>query len=62
LTDYFEARVAENRIAGDPNLMSRVLMGMMFQLVVARKLWGEFPIDTTTTDAIVDIFLNGVVR
>jgi AcrR family transcriptional regulator len=62
LTDYFEARAAENRIAGDPNLIARVLMGMMFQLVVARKLWDKYPIDTTTTDAIVDIFLNGVVR
>ena len=62
LTDYFAARVAENRIEGDPNLIARTLMGLMFQLVVARKLWGHTPIDTETTDAIVDIFLNGVIR
>jgi AcrR family transcriptional regulator len=62
LTEYFAARVAEDRVAGDPALIARILMGMMFQLVVARKLWGNDPLDHGTVDAIVDVFLNGVLR
>lgn len=62
LTEYFAARVAENRIAGDPPLLARIFMGMMFQLVVARKLWGYNPVEHETVDAIVDVFLNGVER
>jgi AcrR family transcriptional regulator len=60
LTEYFAARVAERRMAGDPALLSRIFMGMMFQLVVARKLWGYSPLERETVDAIVDVFLNGV--
>jgi hypothetical protein len=60
--DYFAARAAENRVNGDPAFIARTLMGMLFQLVVARKLWGNQSIEPETTDALVDIFLNGVVR
>jgi AcrR family transcriptional regulator len=62
LTDYFAARVAEGRMPGDPSFLARMFMGTMFQLVVARKLWGNDPIDNGTIDAIVDVFLNGVQR
>jgi AcrR family transcriptional regulator len=62
LTEYFAARVAEHRIAGEPPLLARIFMGMMFQLVVARKLWGYIPAEQETVDAIVDVFLNGVKR
>ena len=62
LTEYFAARAAEGRIDADPKFIARIFMGMIFQLVVARKLWGSLDIDTTTTDGIVDILLNGVVR
>ena len=62
LTEYFAARAAEGRIAGDPCLLGRLFMGMLFQLVVARKLWGNAPTDHETIDAIVDVFLNGVQR
>jgi len=61
LTEYFAARAAEDRIAGNPAQIARVLMGMMFQLVVVRKLWGTGP-DQAAIDANVDVFLNGVVR
>jgi AcrR family transcriptional regulator len=60
LSEYFAARVAEHRITGDPLLLARIFMGMMFQLVVARKLWGYDPVEPETVDAIVDVFLNGV--
>ena len=62
LTEYFAARVAEHRIGGEPRLLARIFMGMMFQLVVGRKLWGDQPIEHETVDAIADVFLNGVKR
>ncbi|HEV8019845.1 MAG TPA: helix-turn-helix domain-containing protein [Candidatus Lustribacter sp.] len=62
LTEYFAARAAEGRIAGDPPLLGRLFMGMLFQLVVARKLWGNAPTGHETIDAVVDVFLNGVQR
>jgi AcrR family transcriptional regulator len=62
MTEYFGARIAENRIAGEPSLLARTFLGMMFQLVVARKLWGYNPVEHKTIDAIVDVFLNGVLR
>jgi AcrR family transcriptional regulator len=60
MAEYFAARVAEGRISSDPALLARIFMGMMFQLVVARKLWGYSPVEHGTIDAIVDVFLNGV--
>jgi AcrR family transcriptional regulator len=62
LTNYFAERVGEGRMPGDPPFLARMFMGIMFQLVVARKLWGNDPIDNGTIDAIVDVFLNGVQR
>jgi AcrR family transcriptional regulator len=62
LTDYFAERVREGRMPGDPSFLARMFMGIMFQRVVARKLWGNDPIDNGAIDAIVDVFLNGVQR
>jgi AcrR family transcriptional regulator len=60
LTEYFEARVAEGRLVGKPDVLARVLMGMMMQLVIARKLWTAEAVNQTTVDLLVDVFLNGV--
>ena len=60
LTDYFEARVNEGRLAGKPDVLARVMMGMMLQLVIARKLWTGDAVNQTTVDMLVDVFLNGV--
>ncbi len=60
LTEYFEARVAEGRLVGKPDVLARVLMGMMMQLVISRKLWSGEAVNQTTVDLLVDIFLNGV--
>ena len=62
ISEYFATRVAEGRMAGEPSLLARLFMGIMFQLVVARKLWGDDPLDQGTIDAIVGVFLNGVQR
>jgi AcrR family transcriptional regulator len=60
LTDYFDARVSEGRLAGNPPTLARVLMGMMMQLVIARKLWSGEAVNQSTVDLLVDVFLNGV--
>jgi AcrR family transcriptional regulator len=60
LTEYFEARVAEGRLAGKPETLARVLLGMMMQFVLARKIWSGENVNQSTVDLLVDIFLNGV--
>ena len=60
LTEYFEARVAEGRLVGKPDVLARVLMGMMMQLVISRKLWSGEAVNQSTVDLLVDVFLNGV--
>lgn len=62
LTEYFAGRHSDGLILGSPPVLARILMGMMFQLVVARKLWGNDPVDPSLIDATVDVFLNGVQR
>ena len=61
LADYFAQRVAEGRLAGEPEFLACAFMGMMFQYVVARRLWGD-TIDPTIVGRLVDVFLNGVRR
>jgi AcrR family transcriptional regulator len=60
LTMYFEARVTEGRLVGNPPTLARVIMGMMLQLVMARKLWAGDTVNQSTVDLLVDVFLNGV--
>ena len=60
LTDYFAQRVTEGRLAGEPEFLACAFLGMMFQYVVARRLWGGDGIDPTIVDRLVDVFLNGV--
>jgi AcrR family transcriptional regulator len=62
LTDYFARRVGEGRLAGDPQFLAQTFMGMMFQYIVARRLWRSHTIDRTTVDRLVEVFLNGVQR
>ena len=60
LTEYFEQRIAEGRLVGRADTLARVLMGMLMQLVFARKIWASDDVNQTTLDLLVDIFLNGV--
>ena len=62
LAAYFAQRVAEGRLAGEPDFLACTFMGMMFQYVVARRLWGSDTIDPTIVGRLVDVFLNGVRR
>jgi AcrR family transcriptional regulator len=60
LADYFTAKVAAGTMHGDPQLMARCFLGILFSSVVGRKLWACDAPEQATLDAVVDIFLNGV--
>ena len=62
LAEYFGQRVREQRLAGDPEFLACAFMGILFQYVVARKLWHSHVIDLAIVDQLVDVFLNGVRR
>jgi AcrR family transcriptional regulator len=60
LSQYFGERIGERRLRGQPVLLARAFMGIMFQYVVARRLWGSDELDPAIVDFLVDLFLNGV--
>ena len=59
--DYMAKRVESGDLAGDPLMLARFFMGMIFAHVVGRK---KFPDVQHSTDEILDFqintFLNGV--
>ncbi len=61
LTEYMAKRVASGELAGDPLLLARFFMGMIFAHVIGRKKMPEL---SYTIDQIIDfqvsVFLNGV--
>lgn len=62
LSDYMAKRIASGDLAGEPAMLARFFMGMIFSLVVGRK---RFPEDMGGDNASlikfqVNIFLNGV--
>jgi AcrR family transcriptional regulator len=58
--DYMAKQVEAERLQGDPLLLARVFMGMIFALVIGRK---KFPDLAHSTQEIIDfqinVFLNG---
>lgn len=61
LAAYFAGHIQAGTMHGDPMFLSRYFFGIFFSLVVGRKLWGETHPEPATIDAIVDVFLNGVI-
>lgn len=61
LVDYMATRVENGELAGDPLLLARFFMGMIFSQVIGRK---KFPELAYTLDQVIDfqvrVFLNGV--
>jgi AcrR family transcriptional regulator len=61
VADYMAKRVSSGELGGDPLLLARFFMGMIFAHVIGRK---KFPELQYTEDAILDFqiqtFLNGV--
>ncbi len=59
--EYMTKRVESGELQGDPLLLARVFMGMIFAHVIGRKKFSELDY---TTDQIIDfqinVFLNGV--
>jgi AcrR family transcriptional regulator len=59
LCAYFHRHIDAGTLRGDPLLLARYFLGMLFAYVVARKLWNSHTPDRATIDAVVDLFLNG---
>jgi AcrR family transcriptional regulator len=59
VADYFAARIAAGAMRGDPLLLARTFLGILFSYVVGRKLWDSASPDRATIEAVVTIFLNG---
>lgn len=61
ITEYMAKRVAGGELTGDPQLLARFFMGMIFAQIVGRKKFPELPY---TMEQIIDfqvgVFLNGV--
>jgi AcrR family transcriptional regulator len=60
LVDFFAAKVAAGAMVGEPLLMARCFLGMLFSFVIGRRLWAGGAQDSATLDGIVDIFMHGV--
>lgn len=60
LASYFEEKLGEGLMRGEPAFVSRYFLGMLFSYVVGRKLWDSTVPDRAVLDRIVDIFLHGV--
>jgi AcrR family transcriptional regulator len=57
---YFRARIEAGELQGDPLLLARMFLGILFSYVVGRKLWENAnPDRAATLEAVVTIFLNG---
>ena len=59
LAAYFEGLRRAGAIEGEPLLLARCFLGILFSYVVGRKLWGAQAPDRATIDGLVDVFLNG---
>ena len=59
LAAYFEGQRRAGAVNGEPLLLARCFLGILFSYVVGRKLWGAQLPERTTIDALVDVFLNG---
>lgn len=57
---YFERGRRAGAVRGEPALLARCFLGILFSCVVGRKLWGTERPEPPTIDALVDIFLIGV--
>ncbi|MBC5809978.1 MAG: TetR/AcrR family transcriptional regulator [Candidatus Eremiobacteraeota bacterium] len=60
LAEFMRAKTHAGELRGDPDFLARVFLSLCFSLVIARRLWSDFPQPRERAlDAMVDIFLNG---
>ncbi len=61
VADYMTKRVESGELQGDPLLLARVFMGMIFSHVIGRKKFSELNYSTEEImDFQINVFLNGV--
>lgn len=61
LTRYFEEAAARGVVRGEPALLARFFMGMLFAHVLGRRVFGSLDYETVA-DQYVEIFLNGIMN
>jgi AcrR family transcriptional regulator len=60
LTTYFSSAVERGIVRGDPAVLARFFMGMLFAHIMGRRIFGT-PNYEEVADYCVDIFLNGIL-
>jgi AcrR family transcriptional regulator len=60
LAEFLATKVATGALVGEPLLMARCFLGMLFSFVIGRRLWAGVAQDSATLDGIVDMFMHGV--
>ncbi|GAC1302333.1 MAG: TetR/AcrR family transcriptional regulator [Vulcanimicrobiaceae bacterium] len=62
LAEYFCERVAAGTLRGEPQMLARVFMSLVFAFVMARKIWADLDMpQESAIDILVDIFLKGAL-
>ncbi|MDP9019177.1 MAG: TetR/AcrR family transcriptional regulator [Candidatus Eremiobacteraeota bacterium] len=60
LASFLAKQISEGRLAGDPEILARVFMGMFFAYVIGRGFWSHDVLDEdAAVEMFVHIFLNG---
>ncbi len=59
LAAYFGAQTGARLLRGEPELLARLFLGILFSYVVGRKLWNSAVPDPAVIAGCVDVFLNG---
>jgi AcrR family transcriptional regulator len=61
LTRYFSIAVERGAVRGDPAVLARFFMGMLFAHVMGRRIFGTQSFEDVA-DYCIDIFLNGIAN
>lgn len=61
LTRYFSIAVERGAVRGDPAVLARFFMGMLFAHVMGRRIFGTQTFEEVA-DYCIDIFLNGIAN
>jgi hypothetical protein len=60
LTSYFGRAVERGLVRGEPPVLARFFMGMLFAHIMGRRIFGTANFEEVA-DYCVDIFLNGIL-
>lgn len=62
LGKYFAEKIAAGTLQGEPIILARIFMSLVFSYVVARKIWADYDEpQVIAVSKLVDVFLNGAL-